>query len=450
MRRFEITFLAVVIGLCNPGTLTANEVAEVSLTQGTPDVSADLSDQNKHPSDWQSIFNEPGSGRKMEINRSSIVAKDGKVLAWGRVVLVRPVPDAPSRTSYQILEVHNQYDCKARTFMTLKRIYRKDENNILREEDGASISEMPVRTGTLDDRIMRVACRPNAAALRQTFDATVAKAKEAANQNKELQRTHVADYKPTTPTTSRKKSKSTKPAKPDEPKEPAHWSYEGDNGPENWASLDPTYRQCAKGSRQSPIDIVNSIEVDLPPIEFAYKPSEFRIVDNGHTVQAAVSENRLKLSGKTYDLLHFHFHRPSEERIEGRNSEMVAHLVHRSEDEKLAVLAILLEKGDENPVVQTLWNHLPLEKKQVVYPPGVAIDLSQLLPKDQGYYTYMGSLTTPPCTEDVLWLVLKTPMRISEAQINIFSRLYPNNARPTQERSDRLIKGSRQTGIREK
>jgi carbonic anhydrase len=122
---------------------------------------------------------------------------------------------------------------------------------------------------------------------------------------------------------------------------------------------------------------------------------------------------------------------------------MVAHLVHRSDEGQLAVVAVLLERGSENPFIQTIWNNLPLEKKTSVTPPNTLLDLSTLLPSTRSYYTYMGSLTTPPCTEEVLWLVMKQPVQVSQEQINIFSRLYRNNARPIQPGNGRLVKEDR-------
>jgi carbonic anhydrase len=122
---------------------------------------------------------------------------------------------------------------------------------------------------------------------------------------------------------------------------------------------------------------------------------------------------------------------------------MVVHLVHKSDEGQLAVVAILLERGTENPFIQTVWNNLPLEQKTSVTPPDTLLDLSNLLPSTRSYYTYMGSLTTPPCTEDVLWLVMKQPVQVSQEQINIFSRLYRNNARPIQPIGGRLIKEDR-------
>lgn len=222
-----------------------------------------------------------------------------------------------------------------------------------------------------------------------------------------------------------------------------HWGYEGEGSPANWAKLRPEFATCASGRRQSPIDIREGIRVDLEPIKFDYRPTHFRIIDNGYTVQVNVGEgSTISVMGRTYHLLQFHFHRPSEERINGKSFDMVIHFMHRDDQGRIAMIAVLLEKGAEHPLIQTLWNNMPLEVNQDVVP-AVAIDLNGLLPENRGYYTYMGSLTTPPCTEDVLWMVFKQPMPVSAEQINIFSRLYRNNARPIQSSNNRLVKENR-------
>ena len=222
------------------------------------------------------------------------------------------------------------------------------------------------------------------------------------------------------------------------------WSYEGEGGPANWAALDPKNAACATGKRQSPIDIGDGIRVDLEPIKFNYKPSQFRIEDNGHTIEVTVGEgSSITVMGRRYELKQFHFHRPSEERVNGRRFDMVVHLVHKDDDGNIAVVAVLLDKGDgENPLIQTLWNNMPLESGMSLSP-AVAIDLNKLLPENRAYYTYMGSLTTTPCSENVLWMVFKQPLSLSSEQVSIFSRLYKNNARPIQPSWDRLIKESR-------
>ncbi len=223
---------------------------------------------------------------------------------------------------------------------------------------------------------------------------------------------------------------------------PTHWDYAGAEGPDAWGKLRPEFNKCATGSRQSPIDIRGGIAVDLDPIKFDYRPSAFSVIDNGHTVQVNVEPgNSITITGKRYELVQFHFHRPSEERINGRQYDMVAHLVHKDVDGRLAVVAVLLDRGSAQAIVQSVWNNLPLERGDEVHA-GTRIDLSQLLPEDRRYYTYMGSLTTPPCSEGVLWMVMKQPVPISVEQVAIFSRLYPMNARPVQQADGRLIKES--------
>ncbi|MCB1918222.1 MAG: carbonic anhydrase family protein [Rhodocyclaceae bacterium] len=227
------------------------------------------------------------------------------------------------------------------------------------------------------------------------------------------------------------------------PKAHVAWSYHGAGAPENWGTLDPQFAACGNGRRQSPIDINDGIKVDLAPIQFDYRPSYFRIVDNGHTVQVSVGDgSSVRVMGRTYDLKQFHFHRPSEFRIDGRAFDMEMHLVHKDLDGRLAVVSVMLERGTAHPIVQTLWNNLPLERHSS-YAPEIAIDPNELLPTDQRYATFIGSLTTPPCTEGVLWMVMRQPVQMSPDQISIFSRLHPMNARPIQDMAGRLVKMSR-------
>lgn len=224
-----------------------------------------------------------------------------------------------------------------------------------------------------------------------------------------------------------------------------HWGYAGDIGPEHWAELKPEFRQCGIGTRQSPIDIRDSIKVDLTPIGFSYKPSGFSVIDTGRTLQVNMAAgNQLEVMGKRYALQQFHFHRPAEERINGRSFEMSAHLEHKDAEGKLAILTVLFEQGPDDAkqsVVQKVWANVPLEKHEALTGPG-QLDLTELLPADKAYYTYMGSMTTPPCSEGVLWLVMRQPVVLSAAQLNVFARLYPMNSRPVQAGSGRLIKES--------
>ena len=241
---------------------------------------------------------------------------------------------------------------------------------------------------------------------------------------------------------ARKKKEVVVAAKPPPPANGTHWAYDGEFGPANWSKINSKWSQCGTGSRQSPIDIRDGIKVDLEKLVFDYKPSTFSVVDNGHTIQVNLAGgNFLTVQNRSYELQQFHFHRPSEERINGKSFEMVVHLVHRDAEGKLAVLAVLLERGAAHNMIQTVWNNLPLEKNDTVQP-SVVLDVAELLAERRDYYTYMGSMSTPPCTEGVLWLVMKQPMQASPQQMALFSRLYPYNARPVQPNAGRVVKES--------
>ena len=226
------------------------------------------------------------------------------------------------------------------------------------------------------------------------------------------------------------------------PAAPVAWSYAGIGGPQAWGRLKPEYNACATGQRQSPIDIRDGIALDLEALQFDYRPGGFAVVDTGHTVQVNVPPgNAIEIGGRRYELRQFHFHRPSEERINGRQFEMDVHLVHQDAEGRLAVVAVLLERGAAQPLLQAVWNHLPLDKHEEVAV-DQPIDPRQLLPADRRYYRYMGSLTTPPCSEGVQWLVMQQPLTLSAPQIDAFSRLYPMNARPMQRAAGRIIQQS--------
>jgi carbonic anhydrase len=214
-----------------------------------------------------------------------------------------------------------------------------------------------------------------------------------------------------------------------------HWAYSGPDGPAHWG------QGCVAGKAQSPIDIraASAKHLKLAGLVFNYAPTALHIADNGHTIQVDVDKgSTLTAGGVRFPLVQFHFHKPGEEAIDGRRSAMDVHLVHRDAEGNLAVVAVPLEDGAANTLVSTLWRHLP-EKGHMESPPGVTIDPSQLLPSDRHYFTYVGSLTTPPCTEGVRWFVLKSPVTLSAAEIGTFASRYPANARPLQRVNSREI-----------
>jgi carbonic anhydrase len=218
------------------------------------------------------------------------------------------------------------------------------------------------------------------------------------------------------------------------------WDYGGLHGPTHWGDLKPEFAVCKDGHLQSPIDIRSPKKAELPAIEFNYRPSPLHIIDNGHTIMINYDPGSfMRVGGKRYELKQFHFHRPSEEKINGHAFEMTVHLVHADADGNLAVVAVLLKKGDDNALIHELWNDLPKEKGTEEVREKVQIDLSQLLPADRGYYSFPGSLTTPPCTENVAWFVLKQPVAISNAELERFASLYRDDARPTQPLNGRVV-----------
>jgi carbonic anhydrase len=221
---------------------------------------------------------------------------------------------------------------------------------------------------------------------------------------------------------------------------PPHWSYSGAESPAHWSSLDPEYSACSRGHEQSPIDIAHAKPAALPALTFNYKATTLNIIDNGHTIQVNVaSGSTLSVGGRTYSLKQFHFHHPSEEHVNGKGFPLVAHLVHQDSEGHLAVVAILFEKGQANALINSLWSNIPTNKGHAEDVPSVSVQALDLLPVERGYFTYSGSLTTPPCSEGVIWYVLKSHPTVSTQQIATFSKIYPLNARPLQARNGRSI-----------
>lgn len=446
--------------------------------------------------DWVAVAHDPL--RTVELDLSSITKSEGNSkVAWGRIVLSA---SQAARSGYKSVRAMNRYDCANRSFVIVKRVYMADDDTVLREENIDIEKATPVRPGTVDERFFQAVCpQPKAGptnlrdlareAGRRAAQANPPQARQSRRDERDdnslqlvredendpaqapdgtvpaairprlaqASRTAVPDYQRQPPPTYSSRppaSRTTRPTVHEAPQQSAampeppaathgHWGYTGVTGPDHWAELSPAYTTCRNGTRQSPIDIRNGIKVDQEALQFDYKPSYFRIVDNGHTIQVTYGPgSTLSVMGRTYELVQFHFHRPSEERIDGRAFEMVAHLVHKDGEGHLAVVSVLFEVGKDNPFIQTLWNNLPLEQNSE-YQPKASIQIGDLLPERRDYFSYMGSLTTPPCTEGVLWLVLKQPVQLSADQLAIFNRFYPNNARPIQNTAGRIIKESR-------
>jgi carbonic anhydrase len=222
------------------------------------------------------------------------------------------------------------------------------------------------------------------------------------------------------------------------PQQQAHWGYEGEMNPARWGDAFPT---CSTGRSQSPVDIRGPFDKATQKLKVEYNPMPLKVLNNGHTLQVnADPGNRLVIDGEAFDLLQFHFHRPSEERLDGKPAAMVAHFVHKNAAGKLVVLGVLLAEGRENAVVRSIWSNAPRAESAEVVIPGVAISPALMIPGKLDYFSYEGSLTTPPCTEGVTFYILKSPGSLSREQVEAFP--FKLNARPVQPLNGRRISAS--------
>ncbi len=221
--------------------------------------------------------------------------------------------------------------------------------------------------------------------------------------------------------------------------EDVHWTYSGEHGPEHWGEISDAFAACSEGHNQSPVDIVDPIKAELAPIAFSYRGSTTSVVNNGHTLQVDVGPgNVLEVDVKKYDLVQFHLHSPSEHRIEGMSFPLEAHLVHQNERGELAVVAVLFREGPRSHGIATIGASAPAKagaSKAIDTP---IVDL-EIVPKGRAYYRYSGSLTTPPCTEGVLWLILKATGFVSKEQVAVFVKLIGEDARDPQPLNGRLV-----------
>jgi carbonic anhydrase len=218
-----------------------------------------------------------------------------------------------------------------------------------------------------------------------------------------------------------------------------HWSYEGPQGPEKWGDLEPANRVCSVGGQQSPVDVVDTISAKLTPIKPNWARRADTIVNNGHTIQLNFAEgSKLTAPGGEYKLVQCHFHRPSEHLVNGKTYPMEVHFVHANAAGGLAVVGVLMENGKPNAMFNKIVSTMPAKEGPPVKA-DAAINPNGLLPSKLTYYRYPGSLTTPPCSETVDWLLLTEPIQVAAADVEAFSKLYARNARPPQKSNRRFV-----------
>lgn len=219
-----------------------------------------------------------------------------------------------------------------------------------------------------------------------------------------------------------------------------HWTYAGEAGPQHWGELSPDFAVCRSGKNQSPVNLTGMIDGSLPPLQVEYRRGGNEILNNGHTVQVNYAPGSvIEVGGGRYELKQFHFHAPSENTIEGRSYPLEAHFVHADADGNLAVVAVMFEEGEANGELEKAWSQLP-EHSGDRHSLAAAVDAASILPAAHDYYRFNGSLTTPPCSEGVLWLVEKQVQSASKAQIARLAEAihHPNN-RPLQALNARAV-----------
>jgi carbonic anhydrase len=222
-----------------------------------------------------------------------------------------------------------------------------------------------------------------------------------------------------------------------------HWSYSGEGGPEHWGQLSADFKVCDLGLEQTPIDLRSAIKADAGALDFGYRQMPLRVVNNGHTIQVNCDAgSSARINGKAFQLLQFHFHHPSEHLLAGKAFDLECHFVHRDEAGNLAVVGVFLKPGATNAALEPIWRAMP-DKEGPERAAGTAIEPAALLPRAREYFRYAGSLTTPPCSEGVLWTVFRESIEASPEQIRQFAALFPANARPVKPLNRRFLLESR-------
>ncbi|WP_186644434.1 carbonic anhydrase [Fluviispira vulneris] len=222
-----------------------------------------------------------------------------------------------------------------------------------------------------------------------------------------------------------------------------HWGYTGENGADNWGKLDETYKICSTGINQSPINIQMKQAKEnesLPKLDFSYSGIPLTVLNNGHTIQVNYPKgSKIEIGRKQYGLLQFHFHTPSEHAFDGKRSAMEVHFVNQNEDGSLAVIGVLMKKGKKNNALASIFDNMPKKESTLTNVNNVNFEAEDVIPKGSKYFTYSGSLTTPPCSQIVTWYVLKEQIEVSIEQIKRFQNIFNMNARPIQALSNRAV-----------
>lgn len=424
---------------------------------------------------WETVMQD--REREVQIDRGSIMRSDrGTRVAWARVVLS---PSEAAIAGHVMVQALNRYDCVNRSITTLRRRYLDARNIIVREESISTPRAVTVAANSVDERLWREVCQPRGMAeleriaeeatriITEMGGETVARDAPARRVPVEqpADRVPVVDAvsvpvaaQAAPPSVARSTPvatpaaeapvaatrPSTRPGAPTVTADQRRWSYSGESGPANWGKMHPEWALCERGARQAPIDLREGIRLDLEPVGFDYRESRFRVSDTGRALEVHVGEGlTVTIRGQRFVLTHMSFHTPSEITVNGWISPLAVHFHHHDQAGMQAVVAVSFQGGGvPHPVLQQILNAMPIDRG-AWHMPQTTIEPGALVPEDPAYFLFLGSLSTPPCTEGVTWVAMKTPVVASDEQIAVLRRLHPDNARPVQALNDRLVLESR-------
>lgn len=389
---------------------------------------------------------------KITLDKQSILQQDKMKRAWVKIEYKTPQKNPETiDKQYNLSKLLWFFDCSAQKSATSQVFqYLNSELVYSAGIDSKSAEFIEPVPETDMDIAMRYVC--------QTDKTTVAAAEPktaVAKTNTETPKTTSAkpevtakpvEEKPvgtkpeTKPEVVANKTSTKKPADDKKGEHKPHWTYEGKEGPENWGKLSPEFATCDAGRNQSPINIEGSVHAAIKSLKAIQKFPAKDILNNGHTVQINFKEgNMLALDNAAFQMKQVHFHAPSENTIKGKSFPLEAHFVHADSKGNLAVIGVMYTEGKANPALDKLWEQLPTEKSEPTTLKNRVIP-SELIPESKGYYRFSGSLTTPPCSEGVRWLLMKTPLTASKEQIEAFKHaVHHNNNRPVQALNGRVI-----------
>lgn len=386
---------------------------------------------------WQTVGQD--RNRQVQLDRSSIrPSEDGSRIAWVRIVL--PGRDAESE-GFAAIKALNRFDCTSRSITTVKRVYVDEQQNVVREEAIAQPLPVFITRNSVDERLWREVCRPPSAD----------ELRRIAGQANSLVATSVAPVAGDGPS-AESSNPVAAPARANRAnsagRSPAPvvrtgqgWQFDGPRGPQAWGKLQRDWAVCSTGRRQSPIDLQANHDEALTPLQFDYKATTYRVVNTGRYLRVDVPEGMgVNVRGQRYALTRVQIHHPVYEQVDGLRAEAAFHLHHRAPSGQRLIVAILLQaQGGEHPVLQAILNSAQQPGRGSQDMTTETIDWSALVPFLPAYYLYEGSLVTPPCTEGVLWVVMRQPGIMSAAQQTLLQMLHPVAGRPVQPENGRKI-----------